>query len=146
MGHKYNTVVIEISFEPELADQLYALRVSPVLENAENIHLVYVHKAEHPDEEDFASLEKQLLLKIEDFKTKIIPHVKRNNCITKCIFSNNLKIAAKEYLETIEPDIIINATHSSHDIDRCFSESFSNYLVRHAPCDVFILRPKKKVA
>lgn len=45
-----------------------------------------------------------------------------------------------EYLKEVKADLVITATRGKHGIEGLFSSSFTDHLVKHAPCNVLTLR------
>jgi len=76
-------------------------------------------------EEIFEGLTKTL-----DFKKKTV----------HCTFNDNQKIGVIDYLNENNADLAIVHTREKHGIANYFSSSFTEYLIKHAPCNVLVLR------
>ena len=153
MRHKYKTVVIEVSLDPKTIDQILTLKRSPILENAYSIHFVHIYNSElkprylelSEGKTDFEAIEKCVLDKLEEIKNEIIAGLDViGYSKTHCIFDRNVKLKAIQYIKEINADLVVAATRGMHGIEGMFTNSFSNFLVDHAPCDVHIIRPIRK--
>ncbi len=60
------------------------------------------------------------------------------------LFHNQAKLHALHFLKEIKADSCVLATRGEQGVEGIFAESFSYYLVAHAPCDVLVVRPRDK--
>ncbi|MBY0415735.1 MAG: universal stress protein [Bdellovibrionales bacterium] len=67
--------------------------------------------------------------------------IKKETLVTKCFFDSSRERKIKEYLENVEADLVVTATRGKHGIGGFFSSSFTDYLCKFSPCDVFVMRP-----
>lgn len=62
------------------------------------------------------------------------------------LFHKEAKLKALEFLKEVKADACVLATRGEQGVEGIFAESFSYYLVAHAPCDVLVIRPNKAKA
>ena len=126
------------------------LKSSPILENADSLHFVHIYNSElkpwyleiSGDSTEFEVIEKYVVKKLDEIKNKVLSGLDvSERTKTHCFFDRNVKIRAIEYIREINADLVIAATHGGHGVEGMFSDSFSNFLVEHSPCDVHIIRP-----
>lgn len=49
-----------------------------------------------------------------------------------------------EFLKNVNATLIVVATRGKHGFEGLFHSSFTDYMVKFAPCDVFVVRPEVK--
>lgn len=150
MKGKYESVVIDVSLEEGCFDQLMSLKDSPVLKNANHVYIVTVynesmkgslpsHIVDPTDHEEITNFAKS---KMEDLKMELLPSgVGSESWHTEVVFNNDTKRVALEYLTERKANLAITATKGEQGISGVFKDSFAFYLVQHAPCDVYVVRP-----
>lgn len=57
-----------------------------------------------------------------------------------CLFDDSPKHAAAEFLKTTNPDLVVTATRGKHGFEGIFTSSFTEHLIKFAPCDVLAIR------
>ena len=57
-----------------------------------------------------------------------------------CLFHSSPKEGMVEYLRKGNQDLVISHTQEKHDLKDYFHSSFTEYLIKHAPCDVLTIR------
>jgi nucleotide-binding universal stress UspA family protein len=94
---------------------------------------------ETPDEDSFEEMKPNLerYLKTEaqkiipaEFKPKIVFHVSRD------FYPDEETVSL---LKKIEADLVVVAIHEKHSF---FQKSFTTHMIKHAPCDVYVVRPQ----
>lgn len=69
--------------------------------------------------------------------TKDLPFKSKNYHIA---YHDAPKIGMTEYLKDSKTDLVISLTKEKHGITEYFASSFTEYLIKHAPCNVLVLR------
>ncbi|MCO4795082.1 MAG: universal stress protein [Bacteriovoracaceae bacterium] len=150
MKGKYESVVIDVSLDDTCSDQLLSLKGSPVLKNASHVYIVSVYNESMKeclpsnivDPKDFDEIGKFAKAKLEDLKMELLPSgVESSSWHTEVVFNNDSKRVALEYLNERKASLAITATRGEQGISGVFKDSFAFYLVQHAPCDVYVVRP-----
>ena len=62
----------------------------------------------------------------------------------KCFFDFEPQDRIRNYLKEVDAQLVVTASRGKHGIEGFFSSSFSDFLIKHAPCDVLVMRPKNK--
>ncbi len=78
--------------------------------------------------------------KADDLFKKI---TKPQKCIYKCLHSTNVKDEMMEYLKAVNPDLVVVPTRGLSGVKGFFSSSFADFLVRHSPCNILVVRPNQ---
>src|SRR5690606_11946238 len=60
--------------------------------------------------------------------------------VSHCLFHVNPKEGSIEYLEKAAPDLCIGFSKERHGLSGYFHSSFSEYLIKHSPVPVLVLR------
>ena len=138
-------IVIEVSLEEKLLDQLKSLASNPILENAKNIHLVSIIN------DSMKSMlplnlesEKQQRNYLEELHQKLQASfgLKDNSKFQSHFhYSNDEKIIALKFLEQNQSDLVVTATRGNNGIKGVFQNSFTEFLIENSPCDVYVVRP-----
>ncbi|MEX1099728.1 MAG: universal stress protein [Bacteriovoracaceae bacterium] len=111
-----------------------------------HLTLVHVFKEEnypymapptiYPNKEQKVEIKKTIkeifdgLAKDLDFKEKS----------SECLFHSNPKEGMVEYLKKRKQDLVISYTQEKHGLRDYFHSSFTEYLIKHSPCDVLTIR------
>lgn len=69
--------------------------------------------------------------------------IEEENVIIKCMFTSNREETIKQYLESVNADLVVTASRGKHGVAGLFSSSFTDHLIKFAPCDVLAMRPRK---
>ncbi|MBT4791108.1 MAG: universal stress protein [Halobacteriovoraceae bacterium] len=93
-----------------------------------------------PLETEFADIEKSVVDVMKTFEAEIYGDKKKPNIVNKCIISNTPKKAMSEYAKESNVDEMIIATRGHTGIEGLFASSFAEYMLRHAACNLRILR------
>lgn len=94
-----------------------------------------------PDEKQRKEIEKIIGDKLNAYRDKIMPE--GNTAIIECLFSTDPKVEMLNYLKEIEAQLVVVSTKAKAGIKNLFTSSFAEYMVRHSPCDVLVLRPEE---
>jgi nucleotide-binding universal stress UspA family protein len=57
-------------------------------------------------------------------------------------YNESPKEGMVEYLKNNNSDVVISLTREKHGVTDYFSSTFTEYLIKHAPCNVLVLRHK----
>jgi nucleotide-binding universal stress UspA family protein len=147
-------IVIALPLEESLLGPLYEWGRKFDFSNVEEIHFIHVVKknitplefglVESPDEltyhEMIPTLDKFLRAEArkilpEDYKGKV------NFLVTKDFHPEEEVI---DILKESKATLIVVATRGKHGFEGLFHSSFTDYMVKFAPCDVFVVRPEVK--
>ena len=90
----------------------------------------------YPTQEQKTEIRKTVI-EIFDNLEKEIPALEKRS---ECVFHPNPKEGMVEYVKKHKPDIVITYTKEKHGLRDYFHSSFTEYLVKHAPCDVMAIR------
>ncbi len=63
--------------------------------------------------------------------------------VKKCFFDFDPQTKIKHYLNEVDAQLVVTASRGKHGIEGLFSSSFSDFLIKHSPCDVLVMRPNK---
>lgn len=97
----------------------------------------------YPTEDKYPEIEDASKVILKGVEDTLKANEKIKSFETRVFFSQSPKQKIKEYLESINADLVVVATRGKHGIDGLFSSSFAEFLVKFSPCDVHILRPRK---
>lgn len=140
-------VVIAVAMKDESIEQLKKLKGSPLLKNAD-IHLVHVFKSEvfvnelspyfYPDPEQQKEIKQTVLKILEGLGDELVNGGELSYYVD---FHNDPKEKMVEYIASEKPDCLVVATKGKKGLEGLFNSSFAEYMNRHSPCDLYILRP-----
>ncbi|MBC7715142.1 MAG: universal stress protein [Rhizobacter sp.] len=60
--------------------------------------------------------------------------------IYKSAFEYDVKESIKLYLEEVKASLVVVATREKHGIKGLFTSSTAEFLIRHSPCDVLVMK------
>jgi nucleotide-binding universal stress UspA family protein len=113
-------------------------------------HLVHIFKVQvmvndftpfiYPDEGQQSSIEDLVLSQLKASRERWSMQGKTS--VEKCFFDTNPKKKLVDYLSEVQADLVVLTSHQKEGLDGVFSSGFSEYLLRHSPCDVLVLRSK----
>jgi len=133
---------------------LRELKGSPVLKGAKNVYFIHIYNQKMqeflPDSamaNDFSKIRIFVESKMNEIKNFLLADLPTNDSgHIECFFDPNMKIKACEFLAEVKADLVVVAGSGHHRAEGVFSESYSEYLLRHAPCDVYVLKSKLEKA
>ena len=146
-------VVICAPLEEELLENFERLKDMDYLRGA-NVHIVHCFEVQmyayefmaayYPTDEQFKSIETSVKEILENFQKKISSAGdEKTQWSYHVLKSTDCKGQIVKYLEESGADLAIMATRGKHGIEGLFTSSFADYMIKHAPCDLTILRPAK---
>lgn len=118
----------------------------------QQVHLVHVVKktitplefglVEMPDEKTYNEMLPTLQKFLKDEAQKIIPPSFKG----EILFHISREYSPEdEFIETINKtgvSLVIVSTHGKHGFQGLFHNSFTDHMVKFAPCDVYVVRPE----
>jgi nucleotide-binding universal stress UspA family protein len=148
-------IAIALPLEETLLDPLYEWGKKFDFSHVESVCFIHVVKKnitplefgliESPDDQTFEEMVPTLSKFLKDEARKIIPadfsgEVKFE--ITKDFHPEEEII---DILKNIKATLIVVATRGKHGFEGFFHSSFTDYMVKFAPCDVFVVRPPAEI-
>jgi nucleotide-binding universal stress UspA family protein len=148
MKESYDNVVIDVSIEKTQLELVKYLKNSPILRCAKNVHLVHIYN-ETCDEFlpvnirncDKKEIEAFISSTLTDLRDEIKPEGSTGQWFTQTLFHADVKLHSIDFLKEVSADLVVSATRGQHGPSGFFKDSFTYFLVEHAPCDVYVLRP-----
>ena len=147
MDSVFKNVVIEVSFDETLYDQLKSLRGNSTLVTAEKVHLVHVYNNKAGDKFPMGIDDRDKMIaymdeKLNSLKCELLPEsANEDSWYTKILMNSDIKLETLKFLDEVEADLVVTATRGSGGSPVVFDDSFSSYLLQHSPCDVLVVRP-----
>ena len=145
------TLLIAIPLEENLLKPLYQWGKKFNFTNVENIHLIYVVKKnitplefglmESPDEKTFQDMIPPLERFLQEEAKKIIPTEFNGKTILEVTSDFHPEELVVDYIKKNNVNLIVVSTRGKHGIDGLFHSSFTDYMVKFSPCDIFVVRP-----
>ena len=148
----FKNIAILVSLDEKHVKELSELKDSELLSHADNIYFVHIFsersKKDLPlsvDSHDFEDVKHFVMDRLKELCTELVPshHNENDERHCHCLFNSSEKIKVLDYLEEVKADLVITSTKGEQGLEGVFKESFSFWLVEHAPCDVLVVRPKK---
>ncbi len=146
-------IVIAVPLEESLLNPLYEWGKNFDFTHVESIHFLHIVKInitplefgliESPDESTFLEMAPTIKRFLQEEAEKIIPKSYQGEIdfqVTKDFHSEEAVI---DVLKKKHATLIVVATRGKHGFDGLFHSSFTDYMVKFAPCDVFVVRPAK---
>jgi nucleotide-binding universal stress UspA family protein len=144
-------IVIALPLEENLLEPLHEWGKKFDFSHVESIHFVHVVKknitplefglVESPDDNTYQEMVPSLRKFLQDEARKILPPEfsgKTEFEVTKDFHPEEEII---DILKRKRATLIVVATRGKHGFEGLFHSSFSEYMVKFAPCDVFVVRP-----
>ena len=150
MKDKYKRVVIDVSLADGSLESMLALKSSPIIQNAESVQLLSVYNDKLAkylpcsivNKEDFQEVEQYARSRMEELRDELMPSdADPAQWPIEVVFNNDIKHVAIEFLRNHQADLAVTSTRGHQGIQGIFKDSFAFYLVQHAPCDVYVVRP-----
>ncbi len=126
----------EIAARLQRADWLKDSKVSFVHVFKEENYPYMVPPTIYPTEEQKVEIKKT----IEEIFNNLLEKVPAKSKEALCLFHPNPKEGMVEYIKKKSPDTVISFTKEKHGLRDYFHSSFTEYLIKHAPCDVLTIR------
>lgn len=147
-------MALAIPLEEELLEPFYTWKEKFHFQEIEHLHMIHGVKKnitplefglmESPDEGTFKEMAPVLKKFLQDEVKKIIPDYFKGEITYKLSCGFHPEEDVVDYLKKIQADLIVVSTRGRHGIQGLFHSSFTEYMVKFAPCDVYVLRPSMK--
>ena len=144
-------IVIAVPLEDGLLRPLYRWGKKFDFSHVESIHLIHVVKKnitplefglmESPDEATFHEMVPALDRFLHDEEKKIIPSDFKGKTFFEITSDYHPEELVVDYLKKNKASLIVVATRGKHGFEGLFHSSFTDYMVKFSPCDVFVVRP-----
>lgn len=144
-------IVVAVPFEDKLLAPLHHWGMNFDFTHVDSIEFVHVVKQnitplefglmESPDDSTFRDMKPSIEKFLMDESKKILPpdfKGKISYIVTKNYHPE------EEVINLIKRDkgsLLVLATRGKHGFDGLFHSSFADYMIKFAPCDVYIVRP-----
>lgn len=145
-------IAIALPLDQSLLYPLYDWGKKFDFSHVESVHFIHVVKKnitplefgliESPDDNTFQDMVPTLDKFLKDEAKKILPPDFKGKVhyeITKDFHPEEEII---DILKRIHASLIVVATRGKHGFEGLFHSSFTDYMVKFAPCDVFVVRPE----
>lgn len=147
-------IVIALPLEESLLGPLHEWGKNFDFTNVESIHFIHVVKknvtplefglVEAPDDTTYMNMVPTLDKFLRDEAKQIIPadyKGKLDYVVTKDF---NPEEELIDILKNVKATLVVVATRGKHGFEGLFHSSFTDYMVKYAPCDVFVVRPEQE--
>jgi nucleotide-binding universal stress UspA family protein len=147
-------LVIALPLEDALLKPLHQWGGKFDFSHVQSIHILHVVKknitplefglVESPDEATYHQMVPTLEKFLKEEAEKIIPpdySGELHFLVTKDFHPEEEVI---DFLRNVNATLIVVATRGKHGFEGLFHSSFTDYMVKFAPCDVFVVRPEVK--
>lgn len=123
--------------------------------HVKSIHFVHVVKknitplefglVEAPDDVTYQEMVPTLDKFLKDEAQKIVPVDFKGKIEFLLTKDFNPEEEMVDILKNIEATLVVVATRGKHGFEGLFHSSFTDYMVKFAPCDVFVVRPGPQI-
>lgn len=147
-------IVVAVPLEDELLDPLYDWGSHFDFTNVESVHFVHIVKKTvtplefglitTPDETIYQDMVPTLEKFLKDESRKILPKSFKGEVTFQLTRDFNPEEEIIDILKSKEANLVVVATRGKHGFEGLFHSSFTDYMVKFAPCDVFVVRPERK--
>lgn len=148
MNHK---IVIALPLEEKLLTPIREWGSKFNFDHIDHVHFVHVIKinitplefglVESPDDLTYKEMKPTISKFLEDESRKILPANFEGKISFEVEKDSDPEEESVEILKREHPDFIVVSSHARHGIDSFLHSSFTDYMIKHAPCDVFVVRP-----
>ncbi len=98
------------------------------------------HYTSYPPENLYGDIEQSVIEVFKPLENKLLKSNNKIKVISKCIIASSPKESLVSYAIDKKINSMLIGTRGKHGIAGLFSSSFSEYMVRHAPCELRIIR------
>lgn len=124
-------IVIEVSIEKDMINQLECLSASPLVTNAKDIHLISVF---NDQQREFLPLNIETDEQIEEYvkslHSELRDKLSKNSeakITSNMILRSDSKLEAVEYLKKVNANLVITATHGNMGVKGVYMNSFTEF-------------------
>lgn len=148
-------IVIAVPIEEHLLEPLYEWGRKFDFSHVESVHFVHVVKknitplefglVESPDEATYKDMVPTIEKFLKDESQKILPENFQGQVSFRVTKDFHPEEEVIDILKELKATLIVVATRGKHGLDGLFHSSFTDYMVKFAPCDVFVVRPPSAI-
>lgn len=148
-------IAIAVPIEESLLGPFYEWGKNFDFSHVETVHLIHVVKKnitplefgliESPDEVTYKEMEPTIEKYLKDEARKILPAEFKGRVQFHVTNDFHPEEEVIDLLKELKATLIVVATRGKHGFDSLFHSSFTDYMIKHAPCDVFVVRPSGEV-
>lgn len=145
-------IVIALPLEDSLLSPLHEWGKKFDFSHVESVHFVHVVKknitplefglVESPDDVTYQDMVPTLAKFLKDEAQRILPADYKGSVEFLVTKDFNPEEEIVDILKNVNASLIVVATRGKHGFEGLFHSSFTDYMVKFAPCDVFVVRPK----
>lgn len=145
-------IVIALPLEDALLDPLHVWGKNFDFSHVESVMFVHVVKknitplefglVESPDENTYEEMVPTINKFLKDEARRIIPSDFTGSIDFKVTKDFNPEQEIIDILKSVNATLVVVATRGKHGFEGLFHSSFTDYMVKFAPCDVFVVRPE----
>lgn len=149
-------IVVALPLEESLLTPLHEWGRKFDFSHVESVHFLHIVKKnitplefgliETPDEETFHDMVPALEKFLKDESRKILPPDFKGETSFQLTRDFHPEEEVIDILKERRATLVIVATRGKHGFEGLFHSSFTDYMVKFAPCDVFVVRPEPKDA
>jgi hypothetical protein len=149
---EFQNIVIALPLEEELLKPLYEWGKRFDWSHVGNVHFVHSVKKnitplefglmEMPDENTFKEMLPVMNKFMSEESKKIVspPFQGKTHFHLSSHFNPAEEIT--NTIKSLKASLVVISTRGKHGFEGLFSSSFTDHMVRFAPCDVYVIRPK----
>lgn len=147
----HSNIAIALPIEDKLLEPLHQWGQRFDWSHVNQVHLIHVVKknitplefglVEIPDERTYQEMTPTLQTYLRDEAQKIIPDSFKGQVhfhLTRDFNPGDEMIAT---LKKLEASLVVVSTRGKHGFEGLFHSSFTDQMVKFAPCDVYVVRP-----
>lgn len=147
-------IVIALPLEDQLLEPFHEWGKNFDFSHVESIMFVHIVKknitplefglVESPDDNTYEEMVPTISKFLKDEARRIIPQDFKGKVDFKVTKDFNPEEEIIELLKRENATLVVVATRGKHGFEGLFHSSFTDYMVKFAPCDVFVVRPELK--
>lgn len=148
----HQNIAIALPTEDKLLDPLHHWGERFDWSHVKEVHMVHVVKknitplefglVETPNENMYQEMEPTLNQHLRDEAEKIIPLDYEGEVFYHLSRDFNPEEEMIDTLKKLNVDLVVVATRGKHGLEGLFHSSFTDQMVKFAPCDVYVVRPE----
>lgn len=148
-------IVIALPLEDKLLTPFYEWGKKFDFSHVDTVHFIHVVKknitplefglVESPDQGTYREMTPTLEKFLRDESKKILPVDFAGNVDFLVNIDFNPEEQIVDYLKRIHASLLVVATRGIHGLSTLFHHSFTDFMIKHAPCDVFVVRPHEEL-
>jgi nucleotide-binding universal stress UspA family protein len=145
-------IVVALPLEDTLLDPLHTWGRKYDFSHVESLTFVHIVKKnitplefgliESPDDETYQDMVPTLSNFLKDEARKILPKDFKGEVRFEVTKDFHPEQELVEILKRLKATLVVVATRGKHGFEGFFHSSFTDYMVKFSPCDVFVVRPE----